>query len=220
MPYIPLEPGVRSCPNARPGIDLVDPFTGEVVGRDRCGRSSCGYCGPFKARTLAKAIQTADPAFTVVLSDAGPTWSVIGPRVYRLASLMREAGPFEHVWVVEPNPTRSGAHVHSLVLGPRLSLPTLQAAATRQGMGMVFSQRVESAAAMADYLVKHATIGLDLSLEAAEAQLAEHLGWNGGRIGRWSRRFFPQGAQEAMAQVRARRRSGPRPRAVRTPFLA
>ena len=178
------------CPNSN-GLALVSLSSGNVVPL-RCRRLTCQVCVLINARRRSLAISYARPERAILLTDAGPEYSVIQARMNRVRyDIGQETGrPFEWLWHVEPNPSGDGKHhVHAWSHGSYVAQRRLSAIAARRGMGSFARiNRIRSTTGASHYGLK----GLGYGLKSIEHQetVAGYLRTNGRRLTHQSRGYF------------------------------
>jgi hypothetical protein len=176
------------CPDVRGR--MVCMACGTVVDL-ACRRARCGWCGRVLAMQLAGAMADALPERLVTLTQVGRTWPDRRRRMYQVASAVRgEVGPFEWAWAVEPNPKRTGFHVHAVQHGAFVPVRALSRIADYYGAGRVVDVRaMHHQEAGTAYLVKLAGEAYGMK-SAMRGQLEEYLDANGGRLLHTSRGFW------------------------------
>lgn len=191
------EPGIvpdqRGCPNMR-GWAFVSTSTGQMVPA-RCGRNRCEWCVRLNAMRRAGAITYARPQRSLLLTQVGDEWQAVRARMKNLRSYIAAAGyQVEWVWHVEPNPLKTGHHVHAWQRGSYVPQQLLSKLAQRAGMGgFARVNRIRSVQRAAGYGLKGLTYGLKGVLAEQESEV--YLRSNGWRLTHQSRRFFvsPEG---------------------------
>jgi hypothetical protein len=177
----------RFCPR-KAGLIVVNDVTGEDL-LARCGRNGCGYCGPWKADQIAKAIAMSRPRHEIVVTRAGSTASEIGARIHRAVSQIRASGcRFEYVFVIEWKDEAFHAHIGQH--GDPIRGRVLEGAFRRQGTGLVLWKHVGSPDGFGRYMMKRPRAGLNLSVPVAAELMLEHLNENGQRMVHGSRGFW------------------------------
>lgn len=203
-----LDPYRQSCPREEgpePDDGLGDgrcinppPFaflnlaTGEVVPA-RCGRNRCNYCAQKNAWKRSLAIAWAQPRRALTITLAAPAgslnpWQDARHAVNLTRRNLKRLGidPGEWLYHVEPNPKRTGFHVHAWQHGPRLPKEALQEASHRAGAGWTRVEAIRQVQNVGAYGLK----GLGYGLKGLTDGATGYLEVNGGRLTHQSRGYF------------------------------
>jgi hypothetical protein len=179
---------VTCCPHRR-GWWWVNTATGEEH-RDRCRRDSCCWCAAIKARQIGFAITHARPERAIRLSLVGDEWRGIQRNVNRMMEKLRGWGlAWEMAWHVEPNPRRTGFHVHAWQKGSYVEQPLLQQVCASVGIGIPYIERVRQQRGPMLYGLKSITNNR-LHRKEAERHLHTYREANGNRLVHKTHRFF------------------------------
>ena len=202
LPDSEASPSER-CPNVPESWVLVSASSGAVVSL-RCGRNACWYCLPRNALRRAAAIRLAAPERFVTLTQAGEDFAQIRQRMYHFTADLRGLGhSLELVYSVEPNPKRTGNHVHAWQHGDYIPRADIRAAALRRGMG----ERVDIRRWQADSNEGYGLKGVGYGLKGAAALESgrEYLLLNGRRLTHQTRGFWRSGGGDTLKVKQAER---------------
>jgi hypothetical protein len=185
------EPDRIGCMNMR-GRSFMNLDTGQIVPA-RCSRLRCSYCLRVNSRKRALAIAASAPERAILLTQVGNDWQSVRDRMKQLrCDVAAEVGAFQWTWHVEPNPQRTGHHVHAWQHSAFVPQRLLSSRAAGVGMGgFARINRIRSVAAAGSYGLK----GISYGLKGVEAE-DEGLGYlvdNGWRLTHQSRGFYRVG---------------------------
>jgi hypothetical protein len=171
------------------GRSFLNVETGQLVPA-RCGGLRCSYCLRANSRKRARAISSSCPERAILLTQVGDDWQAIRSRMFHLrADVANEVGPFQWVWHVEPNPLRTGHHVHAWQHSAFIPQRLLAAKADGVGMGgFARINRIRSEVGAGVYGLKGISYGL--KGVAAEDEGLGYLVDNGWRLTHQSRGYF------------------------------
>lgn len=198
---ITVPPGRPRCPR-KLGWALVSLDSGQVVPA-ACRANLCGYCGPYNARLIGGAITLATPERFGTLTQVGNDWQTVRARMKRVAYDLRAAVPdWSWCWHVEPNPRRTGHHVHFWQRGGYVPQRLLSAVADRRGCGGVADVRAWKMPSHAgtNYGVKMAGVAYGMKMADASASQVAYLAANGGRLVHASRGWWRDNIGKACGQ--------------------
>jgi hypothetical protein len=210
----------EACPNPR-GM-WFDARTGERV-PTRCGRLTCGWCGPRAALGTAWAIELAAPRGSAVVMlpkteeplDDREQLQAFGRLLGAVARRIRAGGAsFEYCYVIELSES-SVPHAHVLVQNHLTSHRFRKALAAEGGRGDL--QNVRNIKVLSRYTLKLPVSGLNLPYPEAVAAMRTHLQLNGFKILHATRKFWRHkahalsGVREARVVARLARPPGRRP---------
>lgn len=168
-----------------------------------CRANTCGFCGPYNARLVGGAISLAMPERFGTLTQVGNDWQTVRARMKRIAYDLRAAVPeWSWCWHVEPNPKRTGHHVHFWQRGGYVPQALLSRVADSRGCGGVADVRTWKAPTRAGttYGVKMAGVSYGLKMTEASASQLAYLAANGGRLVHASRLFWRDNIGKACGQ--------------------
>jgi len=194
------------CPS-RGHLRIVNHQTGLVV-PGRCGRLRCHACLVPAALDYGAAIGLARPDHLVLLTQVGRDWEEIHSRMHRVRQTLTRSGcQSEWVYHVEPNPRRTGNHIHLWLRAADFVPDRLLNAAARAGMGAEFAtaRRYEpmlgETAPLLTYGMKacsYAPDGATALWPAAE----QYLQLNSGQLGHATRGFWRDALGRPIRRVR------------------
>lgn len=195
-----MSPVRRFCPR-KAGLIVVNDVTGEDQ-MAQCGRNPCGYCGPWKARQVAKALGKSRPVRAIIVTQAGSSGREVGARIHRAVSTIRGiCHPFEYAFVVH---RKAGVlHAHIAQHGGSFPDRLLSRAFRRQGTGLVLWEYVRSPDDFAAYLMRLPMSGLRLNVPDAAEVMREHLIDNGERMIHGSRGYWRDDEGRPLGGMRA-----------------
>lgn len=193
-----LDPVRITVPSGRPrcprklGWALLSMETGQVIPA-ACRANTCGFCGPYNARLVGGAITLAMPERFGTLTQVGNDWQTVRARMKRIRyDLQAELPSWSWCWHVEPNPKRTGHHVHFWQRGSYVPQRLLSEVADKRGCGGVVDVRRwrPPTRGGTNYGVKMAGVSYGMKMAEATATQLAYLQANGGRLVHASRRFW------------------------------
>jgi hypothetical protein len=202
---VPTEVGRDECRNGPQDMRLWCHETGEVR-LVPCRRLGCTPCLQSAVWRRGLAIADSAPERFLTFTLVGEDWQTVRGRMKRLRyEIVQELGRCDWVWSVEPNPARTGHHVHGWQRGDFLLQARLSEMATRRGMGMRVDIQRWHERGGEGYALK----GVGYGMKGSEADVAAEtfLRVNGGRLTHASRGFFRDGVRAAEARGVARARA-------------
>lgn len=209
VPYhqtVAPEHELLTCPEPREGVRLVNLDTAEVKPVP-CSRLKCPACASYLAWRRSLAMAWARPQRRFELTQVGDDWGTVRARVKRFRHSMEKRGyPWEHSWMVEPNPAGTGHHVHGYQKGNYVPQAVISEVAAREGMGRVTYVKAMAGSRATGYGLKALTYGLKGA--SREESHGLHLEVNGGRLSHHSRGFYGAPVREAEARAVEERRGG------------
>jgi hypothetical protein len=187
---------LKRCPN-RLGLAMLDFISGEWRPA-RCHRLKCSYCVGVQAFVRSAAIALAAPKRAIRLSlvadaDEVDPWPVAHERIHRTRENYRRLTGHslgEMCSHIEMNPQQTGFHGHLWQHGSRrVDMVALDEASQRAGGGFAKVETVRSVTGAASYGLKGVG-GMSYGMKETEADPAEYLRLNGGRLTHQTRGFF------------------------------
>jgi hypothetical protein len=175
------------CP--RVGFDVVDLVSGQRF-PGGCHTYECGFCGPRVAWGWGQLAAASRPERLLTLTQAPGDWSTCREAVKNLMHALRRRGLRCWLfWAVEPNPRRTGNHIHALQHGDYIPQALLQ----RLWGHVVHIEAVkteqEQQGRTAFYVIKGAASAHYVTKGTA-ADLPRHLERNGWRAAHVSRGYL------------------------------
>jgi hypothetical protein len=184
----------RQCPNKR-GVVQVSTTTG-AMSAPTCRKADCPVCVRVRAIDYGLAIMLSRPSHLILLTDAGDDWPEIHRKLKAFRRVMQRGGRvYADLAHAEPNPGRSGSHLHIYYWGDPISRHDVRSAAVRAGFGEWSGiELVRTPAGIP--LTYGMKIVLQGSPDVEELPTAarDFLALNGGRPGHATRNFYRDGA--------------------------
>jgi hypothetical protein len=179
--------GAEKCPNR--GAVVLDLVTGKRFPAG-CKVYGCPTCGPRKAWAVGQLGAASRPERLVTLTQAPRDWSRCRDAMNNLSHALRRRGYRTlFFWAIEPNPRRTGYHIHALQHGAYVPQALLQKLWGAIAHVEAVKTETEQQGRVAFYVVKGAAASHYVTKGTVD-DLTRHLAMNGQRTAHWSRGYM------------------------------